>query len=226
MLTDNEIYLHTTLYNDTSSPLPLDLKQQVQKWTRDFGRVIPGRFSHHYVFTITVGFWDVWVYSRLDLENAKTAILASVHSLFEQLRLIDSTMNGNATVVIPALWDVSFSPKFMSGDISQNLLRRRGYSEKQHKLVYLVQYWNLALTQHAANWQGSDLYIPDWNTWLLDQIRSTQMRRVGISDAEGLGAGATVFKDVLNPCSRTVSINEASDALASQCASPRQHLWW
>jgi hypothetical protein len=109
----------------------------------------------------------------------------------------------------------------------------RKFSEEQHKLIFLIRYWNTVLVQYAANWKLGHLYLPDWNTWLLDQIRNVQMTKLGIFDSLGLGKEIPAFEDVSNPCLRSLVPLDTSDGStvamtmpAAQCERRRQHLFW
>lgn len=180
-----------------------------------------------YVITITLGFWDVWEYAQLDLSDAKAAVMNSVHSIFEQMHVIADSVDANITIVLPQLWDASFTPKFMSST-NTDQTPARSYSDNQHKLIYLSHYWNMALSQYAAACTAGDLYVPEWNIWLLDQIRAVQMKKVGIFDALGHGAETPAFKDVSSPCLKTVPADGSNEAMVatSVCERPRQYLWW
>jgi hypothetical protein len=183
------------------------------------------------VFAITVGFWDIWQYATLDLHAAQNAISNSVHTLFEQLDILANSFDEPVEVILPRLWDVSFTPRFMSLALDRGSQSRR-FSEEQHKLIYLIRYWNTVLVQYAANWKLGHLYLPDWNAWLLDQIRTVQMTRLGIFDSLGFGKELAAFKDVSNPCLRSIVPMETSDGssvamtMPARCELPGQHLFW
>ena len=189
------------------------------------------RAIDQYLITITVGHWDVWRCSHLDLETAKSVLHSSVQSLFAQLRIAVGSFDEPITIVLPSLVDVSFTPKFVM-QLQRPGPEAQQMSEMQHKLVYLTDYWNMALAQHAATWSSGHIYIPNWHTWLLNEVRSTQMKRAGLFDGHGLGTETPAFKDVSSPCLKPVfEVDESnSNGVASSvrgiCELPRQHLWW
>ncbi|KIW01081.1 uncharacterized protein PV09_07371 [Verruconis gallopava] len=231
VVVDNELYANTTSENKTSLALLPDLKEQIQEWIRYEHKSTSVDLDSEYVFAITLGFWDIWQYATLDLKSAQNAIAHSVFILFEQLDAIAESFDEPVSFVLPRLWDVSFTPRFMSLAHSQNSQSRK-FSEQQHKLIYLVKYWNTVLSQYAENWKSSHIYLPDWNNWLLDQIRSVQMKQMGFFDSLGLGTQSPTFKDVRNPCSRLVVPMDTSDgsdvsmSVPSECEAPQDHLFW
>ena len=210
-----------------------DLEQQVERWKANSNKADTRLGSDDHIVAVTAGFWEVWHSSQLTLDEAKSAVILSVQSLFEQLHAVAQSFPEPPTTVIPLLWDASFSPKFASQLQTPGLQARR-LKEVQHKLVYLVDYWNMAVLQHAAAWTMGDMYVPPWNIWFLNQIRSAQMTRAGIFDDNDFGgADLPAFKDITDPCSKTVfeRIDDSDgsgefDAMTYTCESPRQHLWW
>lgn len=223
VVVDNQIYANTTSHNETTSLALLpDLKEQIQQWLDYEEEKGDSDADDEFLFAVSLGFWDMWQYATLDLGPAQDAISNSVYELFQQLDLIAEHFDEPPRIVLPKLWDVTFTPRFLSLSQDQSDLR---FGEQQHKVIYLTNYWNTVMMQSAANWRKGLLFVPDWNTWLLDEIRSTQMLKVGVFDHMGLGQQIPDFLDVSNPCVVAESMAEGN-MHAVRCSHPRQHLFW
>lgn len=181
------------------------------------------------IFTISFGFWDLWNYGSMELEVAQDAISQSILVLFQQLDIIAEHSSSDPQVLITGLWDVSFSPHFQS--LSENNTAFH-FGEVQHKMIYLVKYWNSALIQASTNWGKGDVFYLNWQSWVMDQIRITQMHELKIVDSSGIGKEEVIFDDVLRPCLLGSSSN--NDTTSSQkgvnkparCLKPERNLFW
>lgn len=232
VVVDNNIYANATSQNggEPSVLLP-DLKDQLDEWLAYETQLGSAESDEEFIFALTIGTWDIWRYATLDLRAAQDAISNSISVLFTQLDLLAQSFDEPIQIVLPRLWDLSFTPRFRSLADDRSSQPNR-FSEVQHKLIYLIQYWNTVLIQYAANWEHGRLYLPDWNSWLSDQIRAVQMDRLGIPDALKLQTEAPAFKDVANPCTSSLvpadvpSRDSATAETQLSCQSPRQHLFW
>jgi hypothetical protein len=228
VIVNNGLFKNHTTQDGREFVTMSDLKGQVELWKSNFERLkTPGDDSHEYIVTITLGFWDIWQTAHLNLEEAKLAIMSSIHALFEELVVIADTIDQPITFMLPNMWDISLSPKLAS-QLSSPDTKPRRFSGDQHKLVQLALKWNTAMIDYASNWPAGDIWIVDWNTWLLDQSRATQVRGLGVFDQEYLGLAHAAFKDVSNPCSKTVFDGNGANGVRKtvQCENPRDHLWW
>lgn len=224
---DNDVYLNTTSQNDSStiSLLP-DLRAQVQEWIEYEGQRVRAASDKpdKVLFSITFGFWDVVQYATLDIQEAQDAISCSLYELFQQLDVIADHSTTAPRIVLPKLWDVTFHPRFAALSHGKDA---RHYGEQQHKTVFLVRYWNTALVQMAGRWSRGEIFLLDWDNWLVAQIRSTQMHDLQIKDAQ------PVFLDVSSPClalsapDKSVEHPGAASVLeVSVCSDDSKHLWW
>jgi hypothetical protein len=228
---DNDIYSNTTGRNESLqlNLLP-DLKSQVQQWLayeKQREESVVDDELEEAIFVISFGFYDLWQYGTLELKAAQDTISCSIYELFAQLDIIAEQSLNPPRIMIPNLWDITFQPRFLS--LSKNQDHANHYGEQQHKMVYLVNYWNSLLAQMAGRWSKGDLFLLDWNTWVVTQIRSTQMHELGIQESSSrAGKAKPVFGDVSNMClteSRTdESVN--SSAVIYRCADPAQNLFW
>jgi hypothetical protein len=225
---DNEAYINTTSHNDSSaiSLLP-DMRAQVQEWIEyEKQRVdtTPNE-PNEVLFSITFGFWDIAQYATLDIKEAQDAISCSLYELFQQLDVIAEHSAAPPRIVLPKLWDVTFHPRFAALSYGEDA---KHYGEQQHKTVFLVRYWNTALVQMAGQWSRGDIFLLDWDNWLVAQIRSSQMH-----DRKIKGAPSPDFLDVSSPCvvlsASDQVINAAEDVAVgdvSVCSDSSNHLWW
>lgn len=222
-MSDNEVYANTTSPNNIVLEFLPDMMIQVQQWLgHEAQQGHPA--NHEFVFSITLGFWDVWQYATLDLRAAQDAISFSIYSLFEQLDIIANAVD-NPKIVIPKLWDVTFTPRFRN---LSHETQDKHVGEEQHKIIFLTRYWNLALVHSAAQWHRGYIFLPDWHGWMLDQIRALQMVQLGMNNSLGLGLERPVFKDVSSPCFSIVpqAGSGAASTRVSQCPKPGQYLFW
>jgi hypothetical protein len=181
------------------------------------------------LFAISFGFWDIWQYATLELEEAQNAITQSMYVLFQQLDIIAEHSSSDPQILISGLWDVTFAPHFQS--LSENNTAPH-FGEAQHKMIYLVKYWNSAMIQASMNWAKGDVFYLNWQSWVMDQIRITQMHELKIYDSSGTGKEEVVFDNVSTPCllgSSTKSGNTLSRVGANKparCSKPERYLFW
>jgi hypothetical protein len=179
------------------------------------------------IFTVSFGFYDIWQYGTLEMKEAQDAITCTIYELFNQLDIIAERTMKPPRILIPQMWDITFHPRFLSLSQNQNNGANH-YGEQQHKMVYLVKYWNTVLAQMAGRWPRGDLFLLDWNDWIVTQIRTTQMHDLGIDSKTGAGSEKPVFRDVLNACLSVPPTNgQASGSVeTSRCTEPSQNLFW
>lgn len=172
------------------------------------------------IFAISFGFYDIFQYAILDLGDAQNAITQSMHVLFQQLDIIAEHSSSAPQVLISGLWDVTFAPHFQSLSLSENNTLPQ-FGGAQHKMIYLVEYWNSALIQTSMTWSKGDVFYLNWQNWVMDQIRTTQLHDLNIVDSSGNGKETVVFDDVTSPC---LLRSSADNSIA--CARPERNLFW
>jgi len=178
------------------------------------------------IFTISFGFYDMWQYATLEIKEAQDAISCSIYELFQQLDIIAEQSSNPPRILMPLLWDITFHPQFVSLSQNQNHGTSH-YGEQQHKMIYLVKYWNSAMLQMAGRWPRGDLFLLDWNNWVVAQIRTTQMHELNIyNSSDGAGTERPVFRDVSNACLVVSPPNEKVNGSGSRCTDPSQNLFW
>jgi hypothetical protein len=230
---DNDVYVRTTHNDSLSLGLLPDLKAQVQHWLRWEERkavkASDDESEEETLFAISFGFWDIWQYGTLELEEAQNAITQSMFVLFQQLDIVAEHSSSDPQILISGLWDVTFSPHFQS--LSENNTAPH-FGEAQHKMIYLVKYWNSALIQASMKWSKGDVFYLNWQNWLMDQIRITQMHALKIVDSSSNGKENVVFDDVSTPCVLGSSANNSTASSRvgagkpARCPKPERNLFW
>ncbi|KAF2404927.1 hypothetical protein EJ06DRAFT_4609 [Trichodelitschia bisporula] len=224
---DNGIYANTTSDRAIASKLLPDLKAQVQKWIafEDKHLTPTQRRLDDILFTITFGPWDLLHYATLDSEIAQEAIGSSIYVLFQQLDIIADRSVKPPRIVIPLLWDVTFSPYFMS--LSDNITLSE-YGNQQRRTAFLIRFWNEAIRYMAGQWARGFLFLPDWNAWVAEQLRINQLQASGTTDASGAGKDVAAFSDVSTPCLHNTASKKpgALPAVGAGCDNPGEHLFW
>jgi len=203
---------------------------QVQQWINfeKQKRLMPGRQGSNEwtVFTVMFGVWDLWQYAALEKARAVYAIERSIEELFHQLNTIAEHSDGPIRVVLPLLFDVTFLPRFQmrKGSLAWQ------FAQDQHQAVFLLTYWNTALSQAAFRWTAGDLFLPDINAVLVNEVRATQLYAMGITDASGAGKQVPLFDEVETPCLAPVLESEftqdTQETTVIICDKPTCHLFW
>ncbi|KAF2116912.1 hypothetical protein BDV96DRAFT_598743 [Lophiotrema nucula] len=222
---DSDIFANATAGTRKQTLALFDFKAQVQQFIQYEQQrpLIPGRRrgSEWSVFTVFFGIWDLMEYSTLEKEAAIQAIDRSIEELLHNLDTLAEHVGGPIKVVVPKLVDVTFLPRFQSKFPSGKLAQR------QHQSVFLWTYWNTALSQAAAEWGHGDLYVPDLNEVVMNQVREKQMYSKQVSDAKGSGKQVPLFDEVVDPCvPLKPDGNEPQTAGTDKCSDPAQHLFW
>jgi len=232
---DNSIYTDRPRRIDTSVARLADLATQVQHWINFENQKCLNaercQRPEANIFTVFVGFWDLWEYIEADRAVAEDAITQSVNELFTQLDVIMEHAPHTPRVVLPKMFDLGFMPGFRT--------QRMGYdtpslAEQQHSMAYLVSYWNMALEQKATEWVGGDIYMPKWSQWFLDQVHTRQLDGIGYHVAGAASRFPSMFDEVESPClwssasapddlRRGSTVNEIG---VSYCTDPASHLFW
>jgi hypothetical protein len=225
---DNGVYANATLSNETlRNPVP-DFKKQVEQWINfeKQKKLIPLRHRKREwtIFTVQFGVWDMLKYAQLEKDQAIFAIDRSIEELFHGLNAIVEYKAEPIKVVLPALFDITFFPRFAKRKDANSAEFARG----QHLAVFLVGYWNSVLNQAAMHWAGGEILMPDNNRMLVDQIRARQLYAVGITDGSGAGKQKPLFYEVETPClSEGPTANGTLQrALQHVCEEPTSHLFW
>lgn len=233
---DNDVYVKTTQNDSISLGLLPDLKAQIQHWLRWEERkavkATDDESEEETLFAISFGFFDIFQYGTLELEDAQNAITQSMLVLFQQLDIIAEHSSSAPQVLISGLWDVTFAPHFQSLSKDSENNNYPHFGEAQHKMIYLVKYWNSALIETSMNWGKGDVFYLNWQNWVMDQIRITQLHELKIVDSSGNGKETVVFDDVTRPCllgssaNNSIASSRASAGKPDRCLKPERNLFW
>jgi len=138
MFRDAVLKSNTTNFK-TADLLP-DLGLQAQQWTRyeDSKGFRDLDEDDDIVFTVYFGMWDIWQYAMLDREAALVAISATLEWLFQQLDIIVKHSPSPPRIVVPSLWDMTFTPRFRNELTTKEMTAF--YGDQGQKMVYLVRY--------------------------------------------------------------------------------------
>ncbi|KAF2994056.1 hypothetical protein E8E13_001725 [Curvularia kusanoi] len=229
-LVDSDIHVQAFPDEDNSTFQTLfDFKTQVHQfldYEKQKYRVgVPQRLRQvdaWSVFTVSVGLWDLVEYATLETELALEAIDKSIEGLFENLNLLARHVATPMKVVVPKLVDVTFLPRFQS----MKDTNKEHFAEDQHQLVFLWTYWNSALFRTASKWQNGEIYMPNPNNLILDQVRAKQLYSANTSDAFGAGKQVPLFDYVTEPCSKSMEADSANILQAAGVARCSKHLFW
>ncbi|KAF2464943.1 uncharacterized protein BDR25DRAFT_296139 [Lindgomyces ingoldianus] len=223
----SDIYANATTETNRQTLALFDFEAQVQQFI-NFEKqklLIPGRFrkTESTVFTVFFGIWDLLEYSTLDKAEAIYAIDRSIEELFHNLNLLRDHINESIKVVIPKVVDVTFLPRFqMRKNESTN-----DFAQDQHQSIFLWTYWNTALSQTAVAWSGGDIFMPDLNGIVMNQVRAKQLYSKHISDAFGFGKQTPLFDEVERPCLTPKTENDpVHTADIEKCFEPVRYLFW
>ena len=121
--------------------------------------------------------------------------------------------------------DVTILPRFQS---TKNATQEH-FAESQHLLVFLWRYWNTLLLQRATKWGNGQIFMPDSNALIMEQVRAGQLHAKEMSDASGVGKQAPLFEYVQQPCLALKQEEGAADlqaATVEKCVDPARHLFW
>jgi len=229
---DMNIFANATVGKRNQTLALFDFRTQVQQFI-EYDNEQPGPVAQKgkidleakwTVFTVLFGIWDLLEYTSLEKEAAEHAVDRSVEELFHNLNDLASHVGMPIKVVIPKVVDVTFLPHFQNGKNGSDV-----FANKQHESVFLWTYWNTLLSQAAAEWQGGDIYMPDMNAIVLDQVRQKQMYSSNTSDESGAGKQAPLFDEVEKPCLSLKAEGGGSDMQAAdveKCSHPARHLFW
>lgn len=206
-----------------------DFKAQVNRFLGNEGvrsslaqRLRPGNQSS--LFTVYFGLWDILEYSTLEYEPASRAIENSIFELFKSLDILSEHVSHPINVVIPQVIDLTFLPWVQSLKFRSH----ENFAEQQHRMIFLVRYWNDVLLRTAKEWKNGQVYIPDPNALITEQVRIAQLFAQEMSDTSGVGRQVPLFREVEKPClSLGKTTNEKDVKLAVEmCHDPSQYLFW
>ncbi|KAF2796816.1 hypothetical protein K505DRAFT_155678 [Melanomma pulvis-pyrius CBS 109.77] len=226
---DSDIFANVTAGTRNETLALFDFRTQVQQFIEfDKTRQVSGDGDDKWtIFTVFFGIWDLLEYSVLDKSDAMHAMDRSVEELFHNLNLLADYTGGSIRAVIPKVVDVTFLPRFQMRKNKSDVV----FAHDQHQSVFLWTYWNTALSQAAAEWKGGDIYMPDLNSIVMDQVREQQLYSKQISDAAGIGKQIPLFDEVVQPCLSLKAGNGDTDLQAAaadveKCFDPARHLFW
>lgn len=208
----------------------VDFKTQVQQFLKyDEEKHRSSKSLHMFdsltVFTVYFGLWDLLEYSTLESEFAIQAIDNSIAELFHQLDLLAERASVPMKVVIPRMVDTTFLPRFMP---TMHGIKKQS-AQTQHQRVFLSTYWNDVLLQSAMQWPNGEVFMPDPNAVIIEQVRAKQLYSEGIMDASGAGESMPLFQYVEQPCLIVWSDSNTTDLQAAaieKCSDPTAHLFW
>ncbi|ORY06240.1 hypothetical protein BCR34DRAFT_590673 [Clohesyomyces aquaticus] len=224
---DSDIYSNATAERNEEALALFDFQTQMQQFMNfeKQNRLMPTHLAkpERTIFTVFFGIWDLLEYSALEKAKAVHAIDCSIEELFHNLNLLREHAGGPIEVVIPKVVDVTFLPLFQERKNEST----SGFAQDQHQSVFLWTYWNTALSQAALRWRGGDIFMPDLNGIVMNQVRAKQLFSEHISDASGFGKQMPLFDDVERPC--LISTPEGIEPRAAEvekCLEPARHLFW
>ncbi len=208
-----------------------DLRTQVQHWLAfektQFGTTRSTTAEKEStIFFLCFSTWDVWYYSAGVYSNAQIAVTKSIDTLFEQLDLIAENWTSDLKIVFFNALDPTVLPRWRTtrtGPYGADPV-----SEDQRNAVLLVEQWNLVLEKRARRWKKGLIYIYDMNSWLLDQIRQSQLQNKKWSDIPGLKTSQGAWQNVDVSC--LGSIDRSSDEVQEndknhECSDPKSYLF-
>jgi hypothetical protein len=217
--------------NNNDTQAMFDFKTQVQQfleYEKMKRRVVPERLrkvDEWTIFTVSFGLWDLLEYSTLEKEYALKAIDNSIEGLFENLDLLAKHVAAPIKIVAPKLVDVTFLPRVQS----RRHHDKEHFAESQHHLVFLWTYWNTVLTRTASQWKHGEIFMPNPNNLITDQVRTKQLYSKNLSDATGLGKQVPLFDFVEEPCVKSPADDGAEVLQAAgieKCFDASKHLFW
>jgi hypothetical protein len=207
------------------------------------------------IFTVLFGVWEIWDFAGLEQNAVVPAVQECVSAIFTQLdRLVQAkslSWSSSAvppTFILPKIPDPSFLPRWVQQRTSANGIDT--YGRLQRQAVTLTNLWNHILEDQADKWinQGAaHLVMPDFNTWMLEQMRGPDMDETGLaaiwkaSTAANHGGGgggggnaaaaAAKFTELELPCvNYTASSSYYQDEITTQpfsvCKDPSHYLFW
>lgn len=200
-----------------------DLRGQVQQFL-DYDKA-RSQVSSQTVFTVFFGVWDLLEYSTLELECAMRAVDNTIAELFRQLDLLAKHELTPVDIILPRMIDVTYLPRFQS---TANRTSEH-FAEHQQKGVFLSAYWNSVLFRSASQWRNGEIYMPDPNAVIAEQVRARQLYPYGTTDASDAGKHMPLFEHVEQPCLILSSDSSTSDlqaAVVEKCSDTAAHLFW
>lgn len=225
-IVDLQTLSRTTNGESDHDTLPsLDFKAQVQQFLdlNKGSRYFPGRqrlINANTIFTVYFGLWDIVEYAELKTDYAMLALQNSVMELFKELDKLAEDAAMPIKVVLPRMVDITFLPRFQS---KQNDTQGQ-YAEEQHNLIYLWTFWNTVLVRLANQWDKGEIYMPDTNNLIMQQIKAGQLQIAGALDGSNYSTQEPLFGSVDRPC--LVPTLENGVKTFKKCAHPDQHLFW
>lgn len=209
-----------------------DVKTQLDQFLSDDFDVEPTNSNatvrSSTIFTIFVGVWEVWAYVELTDSAAETAVLESIASLFVQLdKLVHSGLvqGTRPTIIIPKVPDPTWFPRWFTERTGPNGTDKYGFL--QRGAVTLTTLWNHILETEAERYQGATIILPDFNQWLLDQMRLSQrgdsVDPISTNLLAQYGNKQTGFTDVRQPC---VNYTASDEGVQATCSDPSSYLFW
>lgn len=181
---------------------------------------------------IYFGTWDIWRLAALNETEAMIAVQDSIITLFVELeRLLDAigTKGPPPIVIIPKVVDPTWLPRWFADRSGPAGTDTFGMIQRQ--ATALTNYWHYALAFHADRWTKGHIVVPDFNLWVLRQMR-------GQHSFVGPGHGSRKqenFEELRMPCmDRTaVGLREHPFAAATaghpettSCDNPERYLFW
>lgn len=226
---DSDVHAKTRNVENNTSTLA-DFKTQVQQYLtqeKEKYRILHRLRNIHQwtIFTVFFGLWDLLEYVDVEKEFAMQAIDNAISEIFRQLDLLAKSAPAPMKVVIPRMVDITFLPRFQSAKNVEG----EHFAEIQHQAVFLWSYWNEVLTRTALHWENGEVFVPDINSILMDEVAETQMHAAGVSDASGFGGQEPLFGNVEQPCLNVRAGTDALDihaAVVEKCSDPAAHLFW
>ena len=234
---DSEIHaqIAAKLTKSASPEAPTELLPDLVSQVREFvakERTVGLPTTLATTVAIYFGTWDIWRLAALSEAEAMIAVQDSIITLFVELeKLLDAigTKGPPPTVIIPKVVDPTWLPRWFadrSGPAGPDT-----FGMIQRQATDLTDHWHFALTSRADRWTKGHIVVPDFNQWLLRQMR-------GQHSFKGPGHGSQKqeqFQELRVPCmNRTaVGLHEhpfapttADHSETTSCDNPERYLFW
>lgn len=233
---DNEIYAnHTKSLNLTAEPEDIaDFRHQVDEYLAqddsrwlDEGEQRKGQTMT--IFTVFFGVWEIWDFVNLPEQAVMEAVTECLLSLFAQLdRLVQakSVSSVRPTIIMPKVPDPTFFPRWIARRTAPNGSDVHGQIQRQ--AVVLTDIWNHLLEKQATSWNKAHVVLPDFHTWMINQMREPEMEETGLS-AIWKGKGDARFTELTQPCVNYTALfqqNSKETRPLAACEDPSRHLFW
>jgi hypothetical protein len=235
---DNDIYANLTRSMNSTAGLDdigdfghqVDayLAQDDARW-QDDGDEKGLRTTTTIIFTVFFGVWELWDFVGLPQDAVLPAVVDCIASMFAQLdRLVQAKAVSSLrpTIIIPKVPDPSFFPRWFSQRTSASGIDK--YGQLQRNAVILTDLWNTVLQKQVELWNKAHVITPDFQAWMIDQMREPEIDETGLAVVSKIGAGAKLT-ELTQPCVNYTA-PFGGDGIETRpytiCDDPSHFLFW